>query len=41
MQLIKVEKGKPFTTLYYELTWPIGWEQMLSACSSLLLTAFV
>ena len=30
MRLIKTRKGKPFTTLLYALTWPVGWEEMLS-----------
>lgn len=36
MQLLKIEKGKVFTTLYYELTWPIGWEQMLSMINAVI-----
>ncbi len=30
MQLKGVEAKELFTNLYYELTWPIGWEQILS-----------
>ncbi len=30
MQLKNIEKKEPFTTLYYELTWPVGWDQILS-----------
>lgn len=36
MRLIKLEKKKPFTTLYYELTWRIGWEQMLSMAQAVI-----
>lgn len=36
MQLLKIEKNKPFTTLYYELTWPIGWELMLSMVNAVI-----
>ncbi|MGI6248223.1 MAG: hypothetical protein ACOYJX_02275 [Acutalibacteraceae bacterium] len=30
MQLKGIEKEGGFTTLYYELTWPVGWEKLLS-----------
>lgn len=30
MQLKGMEKQDVFTTLYYELTWPAGWEQLIS-----------
>lgn len=30
MQLKGMEKQDVFTTLYYELTWPTGWEQLIS-----------
>lgn len=30
MQLKDIKKEGIFTTLYYELTWKIGWEQLLS-----------
>ena len=36
MKLIKIEKKRPFTTLYYELTWPVGWEQMLSMTNAII-----
>lgn len=30
MQLKGIEKKDVFTTLYYELTWGVGWEQIIS-----------
>lgn len=36
MILLNLETKEPFTTLYYELTWKIGWEQMISFAEVLL-----
>ena len=41
MQLQKIEKKKPFTTLYYTLTYPIGWEQMLSIVHTVIESDFL
>lgn len=36
MQLKGVEKKDAFTTLYYELTWAVSWEQMISFIDSII-----
>ncbi|MBS5481359.1 MAG: hypothetical protein KHX46_09535 [Clostridiales bacterium] len=41
MQLQKIEKKKTFTTLYYTLTYPIGWEQMLSIVHTVIESDFL
>ena len=40
MQLKCVEKKEAFTTLYYELTWSVGWEQMISFVDVIIRTDF-
>ena len=40
MILKKVEKQGLFTSLYYELTWPIGWDQILSFFDVIIKTDF-
>jgi len=40
MQLKGVEKKDVFTTLYYELTWAVGWEQILSFIDVIIKTDF-
>ena len=40
MILKKIEKQDPFTSLYYELTWPIGWDQILSFFDAIIKTDF-
>ncbi|MBP7510042.1 MAG: hypothetical protein KA807_19670 [Prolixibacteraceae bacterium] len=36
-----VEKEEPFTSLYYELTWPIGWNQIISFFDIIIKTDFL
>ena len=40
MQLKDIKKEGIFTTLYYELTWKIGWEQLLSILDVVIRTDF-
>lgn len=40
MQLKDIKKEGIFTTLYYELTWKIGWEQLLSILNVVIRTDF-
>ena len=40
MQLKDIKKEVIFTTLYYELTWKIGWEQLLSILDVVIRTDF-
>ena len=40
MQLKDINKEGIFTTLYYELTWKIGWEQLLSILDVVIRTIF-
>lgn len=40
MQLKGMEKEGPFTTLYYELTWRIGWDQMISFVNAIIKSDF-
>ena len=40
MQLKGIEKKEPFTTLYYELTWKIGWDQMISFMNAIIKSDF-
>jgi len=40
MQFRGIEKEGIFTTLYYELTWKIGWEQLLSFLDVVIRTDF-
>jgi hypothetical protein len=35
-----IERKEPFTSLYYELTWPIGWDHILSFFDIIIKTDF-
>lgn len=41
MQLKGVEKKDIFTSLYYELTWNVGWEQIISFIDSVIKLDFI
>lgn len=40
MQLKGTEKESIFTTLYYELTWNVSWEQIISISDTIIKTDF-
>ena len=40
MQLKNVEKKDVITTLYYELTWALGWEQIMSFIDTIIQSDF-
>ncbi len=40
MQFVKAEKKDIFTTLYYELTWPVSWELIIAFLDVMIETDF-
>lgn len=41
MQLKGIEREDIFTTLYYELTWNVGWEQIISVIDTIIKLDFL